>query len=119
MKDLFETNNIIDDKFKIIKKIGEGSFGNVYKAENIKNKELVAIKVEKIDKTNSRLKFEYDIYKEISGEGIPSIHHYNNSYNDYKILIMSYLGPSLEDLFQFCNYKFFEFNFVFYKFRLQ
>ena len=39
-----ENERIIGEKYKIIKKIGSGSFGRVYKAENILNKEEVAIK---------------------------------------------------------------------------
>ena len=106
VKDMFEPDYIIDNKFKIIKKIGEGSFGNVYKAIVLATNELIAVKVEKIEKTNSRLKMEYNIYKQIEGEGIPSIQYYNDSYHHYKILIMTFLGPSLEDLFQFCSCKF-------------
>ena len=39
-----ESERIIGNKYKIIKKIGSGSFGRVYKGENILNNELIAIK---------------------------------------------------------------------------
>ena len=98
------------DKYLIIKEIGSGSFGNVFKAKDIKNEgKFVAIKVEKIEKTESnksRLNMEYDIYKGIQGDGIPEILYYNNDYEGKKILIMNFLGPSLEDLFEFCSRKF-------------
>ena len=39
-----ESERIIGNKYKILKKIGAGSFGRVYKGENILNNELIAIK---------------------------------------------------------------------------
>ena len=33
-------------KYKLIEKINEGSFGTIFKAENIRTKEMVAIKFE-------------------------------------------------------------------------
>ena len=37
---------MIANKYKLIEKISEGSFGSVYKAENIRTNEYVAIKFE-------------------------------------------------------------------------
>ena len=37
---------IIANKYKIIDRFGSGSFSQIYKGENIRTKELVAIKVE-------------------------------------------------------------------------
>jgi serine/threonine protein kinase len=38
--------SLINNKYKIIEKIGEGSFGSIYKGENIRTNEFVAIKIE-------------------------------------------------------------------------
>ena len=102
---MYTTNNF--ENYKIIKKIGEGSFGDVYKGEDINTGEFVAIKIEKIEKTKdkSRLEIERDIYLNLEGEGIPKIYWYGMLDNQ-KILVLSYLGPSLEDLFDFCSRKF-------------
>ena len=43
---------LINKKYRIIEKIGEGSFGLIYKGENIRTRELVAIKVESIKVLN-------------------------------------------------------------------
>ena len=40
---------LINKKYRIIGKIGEGTFGFIYKGENIRTRELVAIKVEPIE----------------------------------------------------------------------
>lgn len=38
--------DIINKKYIILDKIGSGSFGSIYKGQNIRTKEYVAIKVE-------------------------------------------------------------------------
>ncbi len=37
-------NKVFFEKYKAIKKVGSGSFGQVYQGVNIKNQELIAIK---------------------------------------------------------------------------
>ena len=48
--------SLINNKYKIIEKIGEGSFGSIYKGENIRTNEFVAIKIESIDSNYKLLK---------------------------------------------------------------
>jgi serine/threonine protein kinase len=50
--------NIINKKYKLIEKIGEGSFGLIYKGQNIRTGEYVAIKVETINSNIRLLKNE-------------------------------------------------------------
>jgi serine/threonine protein kinase len=114
-------NILMSKRFQIDKKIGQGSFGDVYKGKDTYSDEWVAIKVEKTKKSKSRLEQERDIYNLVKGNGIPKIFHYeatdtpdasdqsNGKDSDQptgKILIMSFLGPSLEELFDFCGRKF-------------
>ena len=40
-------NTILLQKYKVIKKINQGSFGEIYLGRNLKNKDEVAIKFEK------------------------------------------------------------------------
>lgn len=91
--------------YEIVKKLGSGAFGVVYKAIHKKDKNMVAIKIEENKKT-SRLEYEYNMYKELENEiGFPKIYQYKN-YKKQSIFIMDYLGPTLEDLFDFCGKKF-------------
>lgn len=38
-------------------------------------------------------------------EGIPDVFH-GGSEGDFTVMVMDLMGPSLEDLFQFCNRRF-------------
>ena len=103
-----DSGYIIDKTYLIEKKIGEGSFGDVYKGYDQKQKKHVAIKIEKMDKTlsnKSRLDSERDIYLTLKGTGVPEILWYGEE-NTRKILVLTFLGPSLEDLFVFCGRRF-------------
>ena len=54
----------------------------------------------------SLLEGEVDAYKSLSGgAGIPRVHAYETEC-DYNALVFDLLGPSLEDLFNFCGRKF-------------
>ena len=37
--------SLINNKYKITEELGEGSFGKIYKGENIRTNEYVAIKI--------------------------------------------------------------------------
>jgi len=93
--------------YKIIKRIGEGAFGKVYKGVHLKTGELVAIKIEKKNtKTVNRLKHEslvYDYFK--NSVGFPKIYNFIERNKDL-IFIMEFLGPNLEELYNFCNKNF-------------
>ena len=86
--------------YTIIKKLGSGAFGTVYKASNNTTNNIVAIKVETDDtKKHSRLEYETQIYSELNNSiGFPKIYDYLKSKKQH-IAVMDYLGPSLDDLF--------------------
>ena len=83
-------------KFRTIKKLGEGSFGTVYKAEY--NHEYFALKFENRTKGQSLLENEATIMTYLKCPNIPAIKSYGFS-GDYNILVMQLLDKSLEDLF--------------------
>tara|TARA_Y100000389_G_scaffold92264_1_gene88883 strand:+ start:6289 stop:7206 length:918 start_codon:yes stop_codon:yes gene_type:complete len=95
------------DGYEIIKKLGTGAFGTVYKALHNKSGNIVAIKIENKDK-HSRLVHEVKIYKALQKNnalGFPRLYDYMEKPQN-NICIMDYLGPSLEDLFEFSNNTF-------------
>ena len=83
-------------KFKAIKKLGEGSFGQVYKAEYDGN--YYALKIEFKSKEQGLLEAEATIMSYLKGPNIPAIKSFGYS-GEYNILVMQLLGKSLEELF--------------------
>lgn len=100
-----EVLNELSKNYNIIKKIGNGSFGQVYKGISKNDNELVAIKIEN-NSSISRLELEMKLYNELSRDkGVPNIKWFGKI-SQNPILIMDYLGPNLDDLFDFCKRKF-------------
>ncbi|KAI1132788.1 casein kinase I isoform delta [Nemania abortiva] len=101
MKDI-----LINNRYRIDYKIGEGGFGKVFSGTDICNGNKVAIKLEENREDPRALKGEEEIYRELSGKvGIPSVYWFEQEV-EYNVLVMELLGPSLEDLFNYCNRRF-------------
>ncbi|KAA3486136.1 casein kinase I-like [Gossypium australe] len=124
----------VGNKFRLGRKIGSGSFGEIYLGTNIQTNEEVAIKlmfgaldtlVYVYDKTRRRygwhsrqeedtlgvillflmpanIDFPYLIF--FLSAGIPNVRWFGVE-GDYNVMVMDLLGPSLEDLFNFCSRK--------------
>lgn len=90
--------SLINNKYKIIEKIGQGCFGSIYKGKNIRTNEEVAIKVESIDNDMKLLKNESIIYQYLSNTyGIPSIKWYGRDEKNY-YMVINLLGKSLQEI---------------------
>ncbi|XP_037934918.1 casein kinase I-like [Teleopsis dalmanni] len=97
---------LIDNRYKILNQIGEGSFGYIYLGEDTKRKLEVAIKVERKKKEHKQLDNERNMYTALKGgSGIPCIYYFG-SYNKTRVLVMERLGPNIEDLYNFCGREF-------------
>ena len=89
---------IFFDIYKIIKKIGQGSFGRIYCCENIITNEYFAAKIEEKTEKETFLKTESLLLKYLKGPGIPILEKYGCT-EKYYLLIEQLLGKSLEVLF--------------------
>jgi serine/threonine protein kinase len=87
----------INNKYKLISKLGSGAFGSIYKGENIRTKEHVAIKIEPLDANLKLLKNESTIYnylKKFNFNGIPHLKWYGLDTINY-YMVISLLGDSI------------------------
>eukprot|EP00921_Rhytidocystis_pertsovi_P004019 GHVQ01006925.1.p1 GENE.GHVQ01006925.1~~GHVQ01006925.1.p1 ORF type:complete len:328 (-),score=36.46 GHVQ01006925.1:156-1139(-) len=95
----------VGGKYRLGRKIGSGSFGDIYLGTNITSGEEVAIKLESVKSKHPQLLYESKLYKILAGGiGIPTVHWYGIE-GDYNVMVIDLLGPSLEDLFTICNRK--------------
>uniref|UniRef100_A0AC34QTF4 Protein kinase domain-containing protein n=1 Tax=Panagrolaimus sp. JU765 TaxID=591449 RepID=A0AC34QTF4_9BILA len=97
---------IVGKKYKLTKKIGSGSFGEIYAGYDVDTHFEIACKVESNRSQHPQLLHEHKVYRTLNHSiGIPTVLHVcSDSHRNY--LIMDLLGPSLEDLFNFCRRKF-------------
>jgi len=90
---------IINNKYTFLEKLGSGSFGVLYKGENIRTKEKVAIKIEPVNPVYgfSLLKKEASIYHRLHhlNNGIPTVKWFGKDENNY-YMVFQLLGESLE-----------------------
>ena len=101
---------LINSRFTLDKKLGGGSFGDVFEGFDIETKQQVAIKLELRTCKHPQLQAERDIYALLAQgtadtSGITKVLFFGHQ-DDYNIMVMEYLGPSLEDLFQYCGCRF-------------
>ena len=86
---------MIANKYKLIEKISEGAFGTVFKAENIRTKDYVAIKFEFKAEQIKSLKNEAKIYQYLGKiDGFPQLKMFGTT-EQTNYLIIDLLGTSL------------------------
>jgi hypothetical protein len=89
-------DSTIANKYKLIEPIGKGAFGYIYKASNIRNRQLVALKIEPLSAETKMLKNETKIYQYLNGqEGIPQVLWFGVDDTNF-YMAMELLGPSLQ-----------------------
>ena len=98
-------NKILLKKYKIIKRIGKGSFGSVYLGKNIQQNNYVAVKLESKEQNDTILEREAYILYSLKGFGIPELISYGQN-SQYNILVQELLGKSIDKIFFEKNKKF-------------
>ncbi|EGR34056.1 protein kinase domain protein, partial [Ichthyophthirius multifiliis] len=100
----FPIGSIIQQKYRIDEKLGNGSFGTIYRIQNIETQETLAMKLEKRQQNqSSMLVREIKVMQELKLEkGFPRLQFYSKEY-DYNFIIMTYLGKNLDILLRKCG----------------
>ena len=89
---------LINNKYKLIEAIGSGSFGSIYKGENVRTKELVAIKIEPVCNETKMLKNESIIYQYLKDvKNVPQVKWFGKDDMNY-YMVINLLGDSLQSL---------------------
>eukprot|EP00043_Microstomoeca_roanoka_P007262 m.69986 g.69986 ORF g.69986 m.69986 type:complete len:331 (-) comp13757_c2_seq2:200-1192(-) len=96
----------VANRYKLVRKIGHGSFGDIYHGVSIASGKNVAVKVEPLKARYPQLYYEAKLYKILAGGvGIPTVKWHGRE-GDFYVMVMELLGPSLEDCFNYCDRKF-------------
>ena len=85
------------NKYTLMKKLGEGSFGAIYAARSEHN--WYAIKLENKSKGQNLLENEAYIMSYLHGKRIPFIKSFGYS-GEFNVLVMELMGKSLENIFE-------------------
>ena len=91
-------NSFLFKKYKLIKKLCSGAFGNIYLGYYIRNNSYVAIKTEPRKTPNQHLETEAYFLYSLKGIGIPEILSYGRT-KYYNVLVEPLLGKSLYHLY--------------------
>lgn len=96
----------VGGRYRLGRKLGSSSSGGVYIGADTETGEELAIKLETIKSKHPRLLYESRLYKMLAGGvGVPTVHWYGVECG-YNVMVLDLFGPSLEDLFWFCNQRF-------------
>ena len=86
--------------FTVGDKIGQGSFGAVFRCRNKQSNKACVVKVESANAKHPQLRYEARVYKHLKGlDGFPRVFHYSTD-GKQNYLVMQSLGFDLEKIRQ-------------------
>ena len=98
-------DRIVGEQFRLRRRIGAGSFGEIFSAENIQSHRRVAVKLESTRAAVPQLSYESRIYSLLAGgTGIPRLYWYGTD-EFQNVMVIELLDKSLEDLLEMCDRK--------------
>ncbi len=102
---------IVAERFKLVKKLGKGSFGVAYKAIDLLTNEYIAIKLEKIGDNNrhssSSNRREINILSKLCNcHRVPKL-IWHGQYKSFNVMALELQGMNLWDLYSVCNNKYY------------
>ncbi|KAL6054012.1 Tau-tubulin kinase Asator like protein [Balamuthia mandrillaris] len=91
-------SHIIKGTWKILRKIGQGAFGEIYSGRDIYTNKLVAIKVERADSEKQVLRLEVAVLKKL--QNCPWVVPYITCgrHGEYNYMVMELLGDNISEL---------------------
>ena len=96
----------MDKRYKVLKKLGNGAFGDIYRVEKKKTGDILAAKCEKAVKNQKHIMLFWEsklIHKLRGKTAVPNLHFVGDEKTangkTFHIMVMDQLGKSLEDHF--------------------
>jgi len=101
-------------KIELVKKIGAGCFGEVYRGKDKESGQDIAVKLEELKTQAPQLAFEYDVAKKLAGDkmeppfpqGFALPCYFFENAGRHCALSMPLLGPTLENMIEKCRGRF-------------
>lgn len=67
-EDLLQQGHVVKERWKVVRKIGGGGFGEIYEGQDLITREQVALKVESARQPKQVLKMEVAVLKKLQGK---------------------------------------------------
>lgn len=93
-----EPGDLVKDRWKVIKSIGKGAFGEIFQAEDLETSVHVAVKTEKLDSKKRVLKIEVAVLRKL--QACPFVCRYQQfgRHEEFHFVVMELLGENLSVL---------------------
>jgi len=96
-----------DNRTELLRRLGGGSFGEIYLGKKVDADTDVAVKIEPQNSVMQYVLNEGNIYRKLEGfAGIPNVHWYGLHGSEYAMMVMDLLGKTLYELWVECGSKF-------------
>jgi casein kinase 1 len=96
-------SRIVCSRFRLHEKIGSGSFGEIYSAEDVRTHQRVAVKLESQSLMLPQVSFESKIYSFLQNSlNVPRCYFCGED-SKFRVLALELLGPSVEAQFNLCG----------------
>ncbi|KAF8111676.1 hypothetical protein N665_0073s0035 [Sinapis alba] len=99
-------DRVVGGKFKLGRKLGSGSFGEIFLGVDVQSREEVAVKLEPLRSRHPQLHYESKIYMHLQGgSGVPHLKWFGVE-GEYNCMVIDLLAPSVEEFFNYCSRSF-------------
>eukprot|EP00961_Rhodomonas_salina_P004149 56980-Rhodomonas_salina.3 len=89
---------VLKGKWKLVKKIGQGAFGEIYSGNDTVTHDPVAVKLERWDNKKAVLKMEVAVLKKLQHCQFACRYVHCGHFEDHNYLVMELLGENLSEL---------------------
>ncbi|KAJ3452796.1 tau-tubulin kinase 1 [Anaeramoeba flamelloides] len=93
-----EKGFVLRERWKLLNKIGQGGFGEIFRALDLETEEKVAIKLEKVDANKRALRLEVAVLQKMQSSRFSAKFIHCGRTSDYNYVVMELLGRNIAEL---------------------